>query len=736
MKWEKPECIGDRPSKRSGHTFTEVDSFAYLFGGCTASELREGTMIPPSPSNDLYKLDMAGGTYYWTKLAGSSTCRSSGNDIVDENANGANITDDEGMQQDEHEQQQLLLPPPRWNHTANKIDDTRIVVFGGFSASKDEPHLNDVWVLDTSNDSWAIGTVGLPLTDDDSVQEPETESESESESASVVVTTCTSNRKNPSSPWKNGSKRKGPPSPRGSHSASVMDNVLVVFGGYGGSGFTRQDFSDVYSLCLSTWQWFDVETTGTKPSPRSGHQSVVVEGSLYVMGGWNACEQFDDVHILDGQTLTWSQPTTACGPDGWGPPRWNFSAVSVFAVPHRKVFVFGGNSGMLDASNPLGEYQNNVQVLECINDTAGSRSSNHRGDEKEDESQLHKLLVRWLHPSAIGDRPSPRASTQMFYSSRIEKLVLFGGWSNRWYNDVYTCAVGDVVGPPYNVFALASPTLVGLSGAAPVTGGTDMILTGKGFKTGSASTSATIRLSCARGFVEVTGDVVHDTEVRFRAPSFEKYGPVKAQLRLRMGPKSFTNGTVELPYFSVTDCTTSVAFGPGLLEGNTTNASTTFVVQAKDKASRNRTCGMDEFVIGVERITSGDGGGDDSNEGVDDSDSSTIPYSVLDDGDGTYTVAYTPTTAGAYRISIDFAGTFGGRSGPLCGSPFVATALASAAPTADADSTACTASCSVSHALAPSLAGTALQSSSCILHQDVAFLYSFDGQGSWQDREL
>jgi len=718
MKWEKPECIGDRPSKRSGHTFTEVDSFAYLFGGCTASELREGTMIPPSPSNDLYKLDMAGGTCYWTKLAGCRTCRSRGIDIVDENSNGANIIDDEGMQQqDEHEQQQFLLPPPRWNHTANKIDDTRVVVFGGFSASKDEPHLNDVWVLDTSNDSWAIGTVDLPLTDDDSVQEQEIESESES--ASEVVATCNSKRKNPSSPWKNGAKRKGPPPPRGSHSASVMDNVLVVFGGYGGSGFTRQDFSDVYSLCLSTWQWFDVETTGTKPSPRSGHQSVVVDGSLYVMGGWNASEQFEDLHILDGQTLTWSQPTTACGPDSWGPPRWNFSAVSVFAVPHSKVFVFGGNSGMLDASNPLGEYQNNVQVLECINDTindtAGSRSSNHRGDDKEDESQLHKL--RWIHPSAIGDRPSPRASTQMFYSSRMESLVLFGGWSGGgWYDDVYTCSIGDVVGPPYNVFDLASPTLVGLPGAAPVTGGTDMILTGKGFKTGSASPSATIRLACARGFVEVSGDVVHDAEVHFRAPSFEKYGPVKAQLRLRMGPKSFTNGTVELPFFSVTDCAKSVAFGPGLLEGNTTNVSTTFVIQAKDKASRNRTCGMDEFVVGVERITTGDGGGDDSNEEVDGSDSSTIPCSVLDDGDGTYTVEYTPTAAGSYRISIDFTGTFGGRSGPLRGSPFVATALASAAaPTADADATctactACTASCPVpSNAMAPSLAGTALQ---------------------------
>jgi hypothetical protein len=31
-----------------------------------------------------------------------------------------------------------------------------------------------------------------------------------------------------------------------------------------------------------------------------------------------------------------------------GPPRWNHTAVSVFAVPYWKIFVFGGNSGNLN----------------------------------------------------------------------------------------------------------------------------------------------------------------------------------------------------------------------------------------------------------------------------------------------------------------------------------------------------------------------------------------------------
>lgn len=40
-------------------------------------------------------------------------------------------------------------------------------------------------------------------------------------------------------------------------------------------------------------------------------------------------------------------------PVTWNEPRWNHSAVGVFAVPHWKVFVFGGNSGNLaEGGNP------------------------------------------------------------------------------------------------------------------------------------------------------------------------------------------------------------------------------------------------------------------------------------------------------------------------------------------------------------------------------------------------
>lgn len=49
-------------------------------------------------------------------------------------------------------------------------------------------------------------------------------------------------------PW------KGCPDPRGSHSGSLVGNSLIIFGGYGGPGFSRRDFNDIYvrftKLCV------------------------------------------------------------------------------------------------------------------------------------------------------------------------------------------------------------------------------------------------------------------------------------------------------------------------------------------------------------------------------------------------------------------------------------------------------------------------------------------------------
>lgn len=52
-------------------------------------------------------------------------------------------------------------------------------------------------------------------------------------------------------------------------------------------------------------------------------QTVVVKDMLYVCGGWNSVQQFNDLFFLDTKTWTWSRAECGSG-ERWGPPRYRF----------------------------------------------------------------------------------------------------------------------------------------------------------------------------------------------------------------------------------------------------------------------------------------------------------------------------------------------------------------------------------------------------------------------------
>ena len=532
---------------------------------------------PPIPTNELFKLDLGTESeFFWTHIK------------------------NDGVPQ----------PPARWNHSATKIDQDRIIIFGGFCMQDTQSKLNDVWILDTKTDTWITCN--------------------ESQTCEF---SCLPNMKN----WLEKSNMIESPCPRGAHSASVIGNLLLIFGGYGGFGYTRRDFSDLIAFCLENWTWYEIKTNGSPPPSRSGHQSAAVNNCLYIMGGWSTSQQFDDVHILDGNTLSWSQPMTACGPENWGIQRWNFAAVPIFAVPYWKIFIFGGNSGNLDSFRPQGYHCNDIQVLECIESSA----------EKQEE-------LTWSKYNVKGDVPSPRSDTSMIYVTDLGKLICFGGWSNRWHDELYTCDVQDVVGPPYNIFLITSTKWTRSIG--PVTGESEMMINGKGFLSCGGGV-ATIRFACQDGYEEVTGNIIDDEKILFETPNFVKYGPGKVQTRLKIGPKSFATNSLDFNYFSVTDNTQSVAFGPGLIDGNKTNNPCSFIIQAKDHGGDNRSCGMDEFKVAISKVRQGN-------------DKTDIEFKLNDNDDGTYTVEYTLPESGEYLVEIIFLGTFCGPKGHIRGSPF------------------------------------------------------------------
>lgn len=113
------------------------------------------------------------------------------------------------------------------------------------------------------------------------------------------------------------------PSPRGSHSAVLIDDHVWVFGGYGGAGYQRHDFNDLYRLNVPAMAWakVDLPTGSPAPAPRSGHVAVASRTKMLVHGGWSSAAQFNDLWAFDTEALAWTRVGAS------GPSRWNHAAV-------------------------------------------------------------------------------------------------------------------------------------------------------------------------------------------------------------------------------------------------------------------------------------------------------------------------------------------------------------------------------------------------------------------------
>ncbi|ONM31636.1 Galactose oxidase/kelch repeat superfamily protein [Zea mays] len=179
-------------------------------------------------------------------------------------------------------------PPERWGHSACFFEGF-VYVFGGCCGGL---HFGDVLKLNVETMAW-----------------------------SLVATTgqC--------------------PGTRDSHGAALVGHRMLVFGGTNGG----RKVNDLHVLDLRTGEWTRPQCKGAPPpSPRESHTVTVVGGDrLVVFGGSGEGEgnYLCDVHVLDVPTMTWSSPEVR---GGHAPaPRDSHSAVAV----GRRLFVFGGDCG-------------------------------------------------------------------------------------------------------------------------------------------------------------------------------------------------------------------------------------------------------------------------------------------------------------------------------------------------------------------------------------------------------
>ncbi|PWN97718.1 galactose oxidase [Tilletiopsis washingtonensis] len=218
MCWSKPKVTGDLPPPRRAHTATMVERRLYVFAGGDG----------PHYFNDLYVFDTV--ALRWSKPEVYGT-----------------------------------PPSPRRAHTSNHYQGQLIIFGGGNGVGA----LNDVYTLD--------------IQDLDRLE------------------------------WRRVECRGKMPIGRGYHTSNLVDGKLIVIGGSDG----HMSFNDIHILRLDTKVWYQVKTD--EIHNRLGHTATQVGSYLFIIGGHDSHSYTPDILTLNLVNLQW-EPRRVCGrkPPGRG----------------------------------------------------------------------------------------------------------------------------------------------------------------------------------------------------------------------------------------------------------------------------------------------------------------------------------------------------------------------------------------------------------------------------------
>ncbi|RKO83819.1 hypothetical protein BDK51DRAFT_15734, partial [Blyttiomyces helicus] len=149
------------------------------------------------------------------------------------------------------------------------------------------------------------------------------------------------------------------PSKRLGHSITTVGSKLFIFGGSCGG----DTLGDLWVFDTASNTWSSPQTLGPRPPPRTGHTGTALGSKICFFGGMAfrpTPRVFEDVWVLDTETLTWHSPETLVTPSGSPGPRLDHDACAVPRLvsgaeesdDHDVVLVFGGMdlSGMHNAA--------------------------------------------------------------------------------------------------------------------------------------------------------------------------------------------------------------------------------------------------------------------------------------------------------------------------------------------------------------------------------------------------
>ncbi|MGI8784468.1 MAG: Kelch repeat-containing protein [Acidobacteriota bacterium] len=239
--------------------------------------------------------------------------------------------------------------------------------------------------------------------------------------------------------WRNVTPIQGSaPAPRRNGSAiyDPAGHRLIVFGGTTASG----PANDVWALDLNRSLWIQLQTSGSAPAPRLGHNAEYdpVGHQMIIWAGQQGSIFFNDTRALDLTQLEWRDLSPVAR------PRARYGSASVFDSPERRLVQFAGfteeGNRFQDTqafSLQNGQWQNLTPAglkpqIRCLHTAAlqrGSRRMIMFGGQRSgplDDLWAFDLATRvWTElPSA--EKPSARFFAASFVDSQGD-FYLFGG---------------------------------------------------------------------------------------------------------------------------------------------------------------------------------------------------------------------------------------------------------------------------------------------------------------------
>ena len=353
------------------------------------------------------------------------------------------------------------------------------------------------------------------------------------------------------------------PAPRANHSACCYEGKVYIFGGNGGRGYENSIFKDlwVFDPEDNEWQLVPFKENPTYPELRTCHSMFTYNKCIYIYGGWNNLQGFSSAIKYTFATQEWESATM----DMEGYPVWNHCGLEVESGPGWKYFIFGGTSKEFDETKLRERAESTNKMIYC---------------DMEDE----KLLPVNLNEEIV--LPEPREDAAMIYYQHSKNLLLFGGWNNEWFGDIYGICVSAIVGPSYSVKSIY-PNMGRISGNQEIT------LYGSKLSNGNI----TVYFILGSKYAQTTATLIDDTKLTFVTPVFSEpsfinpgtrfQGTKDCEVYIKIDNEELSTNPIKFSIYYDTNAGKSIFFGPACITGGTPGVQTSLLIRARNDENEN-----------------------------------------------------------------------------------------------------------------------------------------------------